>query len=71
MNLAALKEHLMDIAKKKAWSDDEEFMVDDYAGGNIDDAYYGGASDGEVLLARQILEEFFEIKVGECIWPIR
>jgi hypothetical protein len=71
MNAEALKEHLMEIAKKKAWSDNKEFMVDDYAGGNIDDAYYGGASDGEVLLAREILEEFFEVTVGECTWPIK
>lgn len=71
MNLEGLKEHLMEIAKRKAWSDDEEFVVDDYAAGNEDDAYYGGASDGEVLLARQILEEFFEISCGECTWPIR
>lgn len=71
MKIEALKEHLMEIAKKKAWSDDEDFSAYDYSGGNFDDAYYGGASDGEVLLARQILEEFFEVKVGECTWPIR
>jgi len=40
---------------QKAWSDDPDFMVDDYAGGNIDDAYYGGVRDGEVLLARELL----------------
>jgi hypothetical protein len=32
-------------------------MVDDYAGGNIDDAFYGGQHDGEVTLAREILTE--------------
>lgn len=46
---------LKKLARKTAWSDDEEFMVDDYAGGNEDDAYYGGQRDGEIALARKIL----------------
>jgi len=49
-------EKLKGIADKKAWSDDEDFMPDDYAGGNIDDAYYGGENDGRISLAREILE---------------
>ena len=32
-------------------------MIDDCAAGNIDDAYYAGSSDGEILLAREILGE--------------
>ena len=28
------------------------------AGGNIDDAYYGGLEDGETSLARGLLERF-------------
>lgn len=47
---------LQETASKTAWCDDDEFMPDDYAGGNIDDAYYGGVSDGEILLAREILD---------------
>lgn len=53
-----MKEKLEKLAAKKCWCDDEEFMVDDYAAGNIDDAYCGGADDGEVLLARALLDEF-------------
>lgn len=48
-------DRLIKTAKESAWCDNEEFMVDDYAAGNIDDAYYGGCTDGEILLARQIL----------------
>jgi hypothetical protein len=42
------KETLLDI--------DEAFIIDDYAGGNVDDAYYRGVSDGETFLAREILQ---------------
>ena len=55
-----LRAKLVDLAKKKCWCDDEDFMVDDYAGGNIDDAYSGGIEDGEILLARKLLNEFGE-----------
>lgn len=54
-----LKDKLMKIANQVVWSDDAEFMVDDYAGGNIDDAFYGGQDDGSVQLARELLTEFF------------
>lgn len=50
-----LKETIEKLAAKSAWFDDEEFMVDDYAGGNIDDAYQGGIKDGRVELARELL----------------
>lgn len=50
----ALTKHLETIAGQKCWEDDEDFMVDDYAGGNIDDAYSGGCGAGEILLARRI-----------------
>ncbi len=43
------------LARKKALYDNEDFMVDDYAGGNIDDAYYRGVDDGEISLARKVL----------------
>lgn len=53
-------ENLKSIAKKKAWADkltaDGSCIIDDFAGGNVDDAYYGGCSDGEILLARNILD---------------
>ena len=57
MNNQELKEMLQKMAKLRVWSDDPDFMVDDYAAGSIDDAYYGGVSDGEVCLARHILKE--------------
>ncbi len=53
------KEKLQKLAARKNWSDDPDFVVDDYAGGNIDDAFYGGTDDGETNLARQLLKEFF------------
>lgn len=48
-------EFLKSIAKEKAWDDDEDFIVDDYAGGNVDDAFYGGQRSGCIDLARDIL----------------
>lgn len=51
------KKRLLKLAKKKARCDKEDFMVDDYAGGNIDDAYSIGADDGEILMAREICDE--------------
>jgi len=35
--------------------DESEFMVCDYAGGNIDDAYEIGQDAGEVSMARQVV----------------
>jgi len=56
---AALKEKLTEIAQQECCCDDEEFMPDDYAGGNIDDSYYNGVNDGEVIFARKLLKEFW------------
>jgi hypothetical protein len=47
---------LKEWASKKAWFDDDDFNPHDYSGGNFDDAYYGGTHDGQILLARDILE---------------
>lgn len=49
-------EKLVDCARRKCWADDPEFMVDDYAAGNIDDAYFGGNEDGYAQCARDTLE---------------
>ena len=54
-----LQERLERIAEDTAWSDDEEFQVDDYAVEHLDDAYWGGQSDGEINLARDLLKDFF------------
>lgn len=54
-----LIERLKELAETRSWADglDSDNIVDDYAGGNIDDAYYGGERSGEISLARSILEE--------------
>lgn len=44
------------IAEQRAWSDDPDFIPDDYAGGNIDDAFYGGERAGEIQFARTLLD---------------
>lgn len=57
-----LKEYLQKIASKRSWMDkmlEKNLIIDDFAGGNIDDAYYGGVDDGEIGLAREILEKFY------------
>lgn len=55
-----LKVRLIELAKSTAWGEDEDedFCVDDYAGGNVDDAFEGGVRAGEIQLARDILEAF-------------
>jgi len=55
--LFKMKDKLTKLAGRECWSDDENFMVDDYAGGNFDDAYSGGVEDGEASLARELLKE--------------
>ena len=59
---AEMKAKLEKIAQRKCWTDLEEGEeypdIDGYAGGNIDDAYSGGTSDGETCLARELLEQF-------------
>lgn len=48
-------EELKVLAQTEAWDDDEDFVVDDYAGGNMDDAFYGGHRAGQIDMARQVL----------------
>jgi len=43
-------------AKRKISGDDEDFCVYDYSGGNVDDAYYMGFEDGQITMARDILD---------------
>ena len=54
-----LKEKLIKIAKKESWSDDPDFNIFDFSGGNYDDAFSGGCDVGEIDLARELLKEFF------------
>jgi hypothetical protein len=42
-------------ANENAEIDRDDFAPDDIAAGNIDDAYYGGSNDGEILFARELL----------------
>lgn len=50
-------ERLKHLARSECYMDDEDEdkVIDDYAGGNVDDAFYAGEHQGEVLLARDVL----------------
>jgi hypothetical protein len=65
-----LSQSMLDKLQKMAhretiFDDDEEAQIDDYAGGNIDDAYNRGSQDGECYLAREILFELGLYEYGE------
>lgn len=47
---------LVKLASERCATDDPEFMADDYAGGNIDDAFSCGRDCGQVELARELIE---------------
>ena len=51
-------EQLKKLARSECYYDDEDadVTVDDYAGGNIDDAFAVGEKAGEVMLARAVLQ---------------
>jgi len=53
---------LKKLAGRECWCDDMNFSAFDYCGGNFDDAYYGGADDGESLLSKEVLKELGEGK---------
>lgn len=65
-NKQQLIPHLEKLAKKNCWGDrmekDEGVYIDDFAGGNVDDAYQGGVDTGETWLARDILPFIKEIE---------
>lgn len=48
-------EALKKAACRATWTDDQDTIIDDYAGGNIDDAYQGGVDDGETIAAQYLL----------------
>lgn len=48
-------ELLKKLAKKSVRMYDSDFVADDYAGGNFDDAWTEGMVDGRVELAQEIL----------------
>jgi hypothetical protein len=48
--------NLKKLAKEAVFGeDDEDAIVYDHCGGNVDDAYGMGQSDGEISMARDIL----------------
>lgn len=49
---------LIEAAQRETWDEgDDDSVIDDFAGGNVDDAYQGGERAGETNLAREILTE--------------
>ena len=52
-----LKQKLIKIAREECFIDDadEYKIIDDYAGGNVDDAFGMGEDQGRILLAREVL----------------
>ncbi len=59
MDVGKLYIRLKEVADKKCLSDNEDFCVDEHVHGNVDNAYEGGYSDGEIRLARRLIKEFF------------
>ena len=55
-----LKTYLENYAKRSTWSDNEDFNVFEYSGGNFEDAYDGGFDDGETNMAQTILNEHID-----------
>jgi hypothetical protein len=55
-----LFEKIQAKANEDAEIDRDDFTPDDIAAGNIDDAYYGGSNDGEILFARELMSFFNE-----------
>jgi hypothetical protein len=56
-NIGKLVAHLEHIAKKSCLYDrlDDDNLVVDYIGSNVDDAYEAGIQSGEILQARELL----------------
>ncbi len=54
--LDTLVQTISRLADKHIPADNADFMVDDYAGGNVDDAYEQGERAGGVLFARELMK---------------
>jgi hypothetical protein len=53
-------DRLKKLASGESWADEiysDSSVVDDFACGNVDDAFWGGHRSGEIQLARDILNE--------------
>lgn len=62
MSETPFKERMIKLASERTWGDslnseDSDAVVDDYAGGNVDDAYYGGERAGATDIAREVCNE--------------
>lgn len=57
-----LKEFLQNLADDDCFSDNEfeDDCLEDFAGGNVDDAFKMGENEGRVQLSRQLLQLFFK-----------
>lgn len=55
-----IKARLKEVANEESTSDDQGFDLYCACGGNFDDAYNIGCVDGEIILARELLKEFFD-----------
>lgn len=53
-----MKAKLASLAARRCLFDREDFETDDFAAGNVNDAYDRGVEDGETALARELLAEF-------------
>lgn len=55
-----IKQKLEALARRSTWTEDpEEFNPYEQSGGNFDDAYFAGCSDGATVLARELLALLF------------
>jgi len=66
MSIQELKDFLEKKADRELWTDDDNFNPMDFSGGNFDDAYYAGVSDGAASLAKTILKKYFTQQVNEA-----
>lgn len=51
-------DYIKEVASQDMYYDNPDFNPCDHAGGNFDDAFQLGMSDGEIMFARTLLEKF-------------
>lgn len=51
---------LKEIANRPVWELNDDTIVEDFVGGNVDDAFEGGVRCGEVYLAQELLTQLGE-----------
>ena len=51
-----LKNKIKEESKKEVAHFDDDFVPDDVAGGNVDDAYWAGVSSGRAELAKELVK---------------